>query len=77
MIDKRWKVYAAGLKPEFPTKIIEIHTVEGETVIPWAGFDNDGHRSYAMRLRIARLIVRLHNEDLNRQANLRRERGLM
>lgn len=71
MFDKRWRVYHEKLREQFTTKIIEVQTVKSETVINWQGFDSLDI-SKAKRLALARHIVKLHNENLNRQANMRR-----
>lgn len=66
--DQRWKVYQGQLRKGLG-RVIEIQLKEnGSAVIPWIGFD-DCSISATERLAIARRIVRLHNEDLNRQAN--------
>lgn len=66
--DQRWKVYQGQLCKGLG-RVIEIQLKEnGSAVIPWIGFD-DCSISATERLAIARRIVRLHNEDLNRQAN--------
>lgn len=66
--DQRWKAYQGPLRKGFG-KIIEIQLKSsGRAVVAWGGFD-DSAISATERLAIARRIVRLHNEDLNRQAN--------
>lgn len=57
---KPWSVYSAKLRPQFPTKIIEIHDARGEPVIAWAGFDNL-NMSHGRKLGIARKIVEAVN----------------
>ena len=66
--DQLWRVHQGSLRAGFG-KVIEIQLKSsGNAVIPWGGFD-DCSISATERLAIARRIVRLHNEDLNRQAN--------
>ena len=59
---KPWKVYEGKLRPEFPTPIIEIHAADGSVPFTWGAFDNDG-RSYAMRLRLAKRVVKAVNQS--------------
>jgi len=70
--DQYWRVYRGILRPApFDTPIIEIQTKSGRCiVIPWTGFDAMPC-SKTEKLAIARHIVRLHNEELNRQNNAR------
>lgn len=67
IINKQWKVYRAPLRPGLiSTVVMEIQTIDGETVIPWSGFDDlmiRGKRDIAAR------IVRLHNAELKRYLN--------
>jgi hypothetical protein len=65
--DVYWKIWRGALRPgQFDAQIMEIQTkATSETVIPWSAFDTG--RSLTQNLAIARRIVRLHNEDLNRQ----------
>jgi hypothetical protein len=51
-----WRVVCSLLRPQFPTKIIEVCDAHGHTVLPWSALDDDG-RPYAQRLRLARRIV--------------------
>jgi hypothetical protein len=68
--DQYWKIWRGSLRPAISSvQAMEIQTkTSGITVIPWSAFD-DSARSITERLAIARRIVRLHNEDLNRQRN--------
>lgn len=68
--DQYWKIWRGELRPGLiDTQVMEIQTkTTGRTVIPWAAFD-DSARSRTEHLAIARRIVRLHNEELNRQNN--------
>ena len=68
LMDSLWRVYHERLRPHLDGRIIEVQTTDGRTVIPWTGFD-DSNISKTVRLGIARRIVRLHNEQLNRDAN--------
>jgi hypothetical protein len=69
ILDKHWRVYHAPLRPGM-NKIIEVNCKDGEPVIPWPGFDAM-YISKTARLALARYIVRLHNEELNRTVNAR------
>ena len=61
VLHERWGVYHGKLRPQFPTKIVEIGTVSGTVIIPWTGFDGG---VLPNRLAVARHIVRLHNLSL-------------
>ena len=61
MIDQHWKVYSNRLRPNFGSRIVEIQTLRGETVIPWTAFDLLPHTK---KLTLARHIVKVHNESL-------------
>jgi len=69
LTDVYWKIWRGALRPGmFDKQVMEIQTkATGETVIHWVAFDTG--RSMTQNLAIARRIVRLHNEDLNRQRN--------
>ena len=64
ILAKRWKVYNKRFRPQFAGRIIEIQTEEGQTVIPWTGFDALD-LSKTERMDIARAIVRDHNSSLH------------
>lgn len=54
-----WKVYHKELRAQLPGhKIIEVQTLDGRAVIPWAGFDNTGDQTKKRRLANARLIAK-------------------
>ncbi len=55
-----WKVVEGVLRPQFPTRIIEILASDGSVPFEWKCFDNDG-RSYAQRLRLAKRVVKAVN----------------
>jgi len=70
LTEQYWKIWRGSLRPGIiDTRIMEIQTKEGQTVIPWSGFD-DCSISMTERLAIARAIVRDHNGELNRLANM-------
>jgi hypothetical protein len=71
---QRWKVYSGNLRSGFSVRIIEIQTVDGQAVIPWAGFDNCDI-SYMERAMIARAIVRQHNTFLALRETTKGERN--
>lgn len=51
-----WKVYSKKLRPQFPVKIIEVQTRDGDAVIPWRGFDQCDFPT-KVKLANARLIA--------------------
>lgn len=57
---KPWRVVESILRSTLAIKIIEIKAADGSTPFPWGAFDNDG-RSYAMRLRLAKRVVKAVN----------------
>jgi len=63
VLHERWGVYSGKLRPQFPTRIVEIGTViSGTVVIPWPGFDGD---TLPNRVAVAQHIVKLHNQSLS------------
>lgn len=55
-----WTVYSGKLRPQFPTRIIEIQGEAGETIVAWPGFDGLD-MSHRKRMKNAEFIVRAVN----------------
>lgn len=52
---KPWYVYDGILRPQFPTKIVEIADDNGDVVLPYTGFDATG-LSHTAQLKLAQRI---------------------
>jgi hypothetical protein len=44
-----WKHYSAKLRPQFPTKIHEIHDAKGAVIVKWSGFDGVEQKATVVR----------------------------
>lgn len=52
----QWRLYDEKLRPEFPTRVMEIQQANGVAVIPWPGFDSPS-KTRAQRRNNAMAII--------------------
>jgi hypothetical protein len=59
-----WSVYKGRLRPEFPSRIVEVHDARGRAVLPWGAFDH--LMTFREKVRLAETIVKAVNAEGDR-----------